>query len=277
MRAAGWIGGKQSNEQGQIEIVLARPNRRQVLGALAIALGTLGAIHGIALWKVWRAVGPGGHVLDEDRPADLDRFREILADLEAMGRPEAAEGLAEFEREGRVWIAPELEGRQGLYVAILTVRRVYLAGERLHEPVDFHDPLPPGLSEGHQIDRAFARLNRAGTIYYEWLHATGTEDEASAYGEEIRFYKKALSRASYAKHPVFSPDGTWLAWEWTRYKGGKPEHGILLTDLIRSEYRVFPGFCNGIGWAKGLDVESLARAWRPDPAALRIYNPFLGC
>ncbi|MBI4613642.1 MAG: hypothetical protein HY720_08545 [Planctomycetes bacterium] len=168
--------------------MLARPTRRQILGALAIALATLGAVHAIALWKVRRAVGPGAYVLDDERPADETRFREILADLEVMGRPEAAEGLASLQSDRRVWIAPALEGRQGFYVAILTVRRVYLAGERLQERVEFYDPLPPGLSEGHQIDRAFARLNRAGTIYHEWVHSKGTEDELTAYGEELRFY-----------------------------------------------------------------------------------------
>lgn len=84
---------------------------------------------------------------------------------------------------------PNLKGRQGVYVNMNGMRRIYLNKNALLSPVSFLDKIRfVDIDMDHM--NAFGYLTLVGTLLHEYIHYSKTLDEKYTYNVEIAFYKK---------------------------------------------------------------------------------------
>ncbi len=164
--------------------------------AILIVILTGTVIWMIAAIKNNNAVGGGAYRLQFYMP-EYTPAKKMAGDIARMGRPHESEKIMRLILEGKIWIAPNLKDRQGVYVATLgLVQRIYLDKEALESPAAFLDRLR-FLDMPVEYKNAFGYITLAGTLFHEFMHYSGHLDEAYAYDQEIRFYENMQKSTFY--------------------------------------------------------------------------------
>lgn len=156
--------------------------------AILIIILTCTVVWAIAAVKNNNAVGGGAYRL-QFHMAEYNPAKKMIGDIGRMGRPTESEKIMRLILDGKLWIAPNLKDRQGMYVSTLSlVHRVYLDKGALENPAGFLDRLR-FLDMPAEYKNAFGYIMLAGTVFHEFMHYSGHIDEAYAYDQEIRFYE----------------------------------------------------------------------------------------